>query len=101
MPTVCYIWEYLVRPDRLEEFRAAYGPEGVWVRLFRRDESFIRTDLYRDDSDPHRFVTVDYWESRESCRAFRERFRQAVEALDEQCEAFTIRETHLGDFEVE
>jgi hypothetical protein len=60
MPFFCYMWEYLVRPDRLDDFMAAYGP----------------------------------------CRAFRERYRQKLEALDERCEALTIRETHLGDFEL-
>lgn len=101
MPSFCYMWEYRVQPERIEEFRAAYGPEGDWVRLFRRDEAYIRTDLFRDSDNPHRFVTVDHWVSREACRAFRERTRQDFEALDERCEAFTIQESHLGDFQIE
>lgn len=100
MTAFCYMWEFLVHPEKLEEFEAAYGPAGDWVQLFRRDESYLRTDLYRDRDNPRRFVTIDHWVSREACRAFRERFRQDFEALDERCEGFTVRETHLGDFEL-
>jgi hypothetical protein len=99
MPFFCYMWEYLVRPDRLDDFMAAYGPDGDWVQLFRRDESYLRTDLFRNRDDPRRFVTADHWVSWEDCRSFRERFRDEFDALDERCEALTIRETHLGDFE--
>jgi hypothetical protein len=29
-----YIWEYQVRPDRVDEFERLYGPQGEWSGLF-------------------------------------------------------------------
>jgi len=100
MPTFCYLWEYQVRPGEIEKFEAIYDGEGEWARLFRRDRAYLRTDLYRDLDRPGRFLTVDRWVSREACQAFRERFRAKLEELDERCEALTLRERYLGDFEI-
>lgn len=94
-----YIWEFKVRPERLAEFEAAYGPDGDWVRLFRRDPAYLGTDLLRDREDPHRFLTVDRWSSREACLAFRERFRADYGALDARCAGLTLSERPLGDFD--
>ena len=94
-----YLWEFRVRPERLSEFEAAYGPDGDWVRLFHRDSAYLGTDLLRDRDDPSRFLTIDRWSSREACLAFRERFRPDYEALDARCEGLTLSERPLGDFD--
>lgn len=61
----CYVWSYVVRPEYVEAFRTAYGPEGEWVQLFRRDRGYIRTDLLADRDNPEHFMTIDFWSSRE------------------------------------
>jgi quinol monooxygenase YgiN len=94
----CYIWEYIVRRDRIAEFQAAYGPEGPWVELFMRDPAYLRTELLRDLDDPLRFVTIDCWVDKSSCDAFRRRVDHEFGAIDARCEALTERETFLGDF---
>lgn len=96
----CYVWEYAVKSGKLSAFEASYGPEGEWVQLFRRDPEYIRTVLLRDRQDPTRFITLDFWTSRDACEAFREKFESEFEALDGRCEALTHRETHVGDFDV-
>lgn len=96
----CYVWEFVVQAERVRDFETAYGPDGDWVRLFRRDPAYVRTLLLRDRESPTRFVTIDFWTSREACLAFRERFQTEVDALDATFEAWTGRETHLGDFDV-
>jgi hypothetical protein len=96
----CYIWSYVVRPECLQALRTAYGPDGDWVRLFRRDAEFIRTTFLSDLDNPMRFMTIDFWTSREACLAFRERFGVEFETLDKSFEQFTVEETHLGDFDV-
>ena len=96
----CYIWSFVVRPERALEFRRAYGADGDWVRLFRRDPEYIRTDFLGDRDDPTRFLTIDFWTSREACLLFRERFRSEFDALDKSFEPLTLKEVHLGDFEV-
>lgn len=96
----CYVWEYRVAPARRDDFIAAYGPDGDWVKLFARDPAWLGTELGADLDDPLRFVTLDRWASRAACLAFRERYRAEFDAIDRACEAFTVDERHLGDFEL-
>jgi heme-degrading monooxygenase HmoA len=93
-----YIWEYVVRPEAASEFERAYGPEGSWAELFRRHPGYSRTELHRDLRSPERYVTIDYWQSREACRAFRREFARAFESLDKRCDLLTETETYLGEF---
>ena len=95
-----YVWEYLVRPDAVDDFESAYGPDGDWVRLFRRHEGYVRTELLRDLDDPTRYLTVDSWTSRAAYEAFRESAAADFAALDARCERLTLRETPLSRFAV-
>lgn len=100
MPSFAYIWEYVVRAEHRNAFLAAYGRDGVWARLFARDPAWLRTDLLRDDRDPARYVTVDYWTSREARNVFRAAHDEEFTAVDRHCDAFTEHEIFLGDFVV-
>ena len=93
-----YIWEYVVREDCADEFRRVYGPEGDWLRLFRRAEGFLGTELHADINDDTRFMTIDSWVSKAAHDAFRGRFDEEFRTLDEQCEKLTISETYAGAF---
>jgi quinol monooxygenase YgiN len=95
----CYLWEYEVRPDAIQAFEDAYGRHGAWVRLFECDKQYVRTELLRDRDRPGRYVTIDYWFSRDACEAFRVRHTAEFEAIDKACAALTIREQHIGDFD--
>ena len=94
-----YIWEYRVRPECVDDFLAHYGPDGTWVALFRRATGYLSTQLLRDPSEPSRFLTIDSWETAADHAAFREQFEPEFVELDARCEALTVSETHLGDFE--
>lgn len=96
----CYVWSFLVRPEHVQDFRAAYGPEGDWARLFRRDRNYISTSLLADRSDANRFVTVDFWASHEAWAAFRKMHAAEFESLDRKFEAWTQEETQIGSFDV-
>jgi hypothetical protein len=96
-----YLWEYRVEPDRLEEFRRTYGPRGEWVKLFSRSADYLGTDLYHDTANARRFLTTDYWISREARDEFRSKFGSEIDDLDRRCEALTSEERFLGDFEIE
>jgi len=96
----CYVWEFLVRPEKVRDFEKIYGPEGEWARLFRRDTAYLRTLLLRDRHAETRFLTVDFWQTRRACEDFRERFGDELAALDASCEALTLREIHVGDFDI-
>src|SRR5688572_23185888 len=97
----CYIWEFRVHAEHLDAFVAAYGPDGDWVRLFRGDAAYVRTELLRDRDDPARFLTIDVWTDLAAYREFRRRLQVELEELDRRCEQFTIAEKHLGDLEAD
>ena len=94
-----YMWEYEVVPEQLSSFETTYGPAGEWVQLFRLAPGYLRTELHRDRSRSTRFVTIDYWESRDAWAAFRARFAAEFETLDAKCEAWTTSERELGCFD--
>ena len=50
-----------MRPGREAEFEERYGPDGDWVRLFRRGEGYGETVLLRDLAAPGRYVVTDTW----------------------------------------
>ena len=93
-----YVWEYRVSAEARQSFEAAYGPEGEWVRLFRRGDGYVRTDLWRDRDDSTRYVTIDHWKSFEAFASFRRRFSDEFEAFDARFEALTESERKIGDF---
>ena len=99
-PGYMYAWEYEVHPERLSDFLAAYGPGGHWVKLFRGSSGYLRTELHRCRENPHRFVTLDYWESAEGWERFRRERAPEFEALDARCEDYTLSEREIGRFDV-
>jgi heme-degrading monooxygenase HmoA len=93
-----YVWDYLVKEEYLEEFKRIYGPAGDWAQLFGKANGYIATDLHQDISDPKRFITVDFWKSKDDRDNFRDQFSKEFRSLDEYCESFTKREKLIGDF---
>jgi heme-degrading monooxygenase HmoA len=94
-----YVWEFIVSADHTRAFERTYGPSGEWVQLFRRGSGYMRSELYRDRSRPQRFITIDYWESKEAWNSFRARFDKEFEALDAKCASWTASEVEIGRFE--
>lgn len=91
------IWEFRVRSGKRREFEAAYGPDGAWVKLFRRDRQYIRTDLIRDRSNPRRYLTIDVWSSREAYLRFKKRNQDEYDAIDRGCVSLTESEVKIGE----
>lgn len=98
--TFAYIWEYRVRNEFLDQFERIYGPSGEWVQLFRKAaRGYRRTELHQDHTDPTRYLTVDYWDSKSDRDAFRKDFDVEFELLDQQCGKLTHSEMLIGDFD--
>lgn len=93
-----YVWEYIVKAESAAEFERVYGPSGDWVELFRRSEGYVGTQLHRDRSRSGRYLTVDYWRSRDDFSSFREDFASEFDALDQRCQALTQEERFVGEF---
>ncbi len=93
------LWEFEVKPGCEERFQSVYGPKGEWVRLFRTDPCFNETRLLRDPAGSNKFVTMDFWESREAYESFKELNHAAYVGIDGRCESLTESERCLGNFE--
>jgi len=68
------LWEFEVKPGSEELFEKAYGPDGEWVQLFRRDPRYRGTRLLRDVGWKRVYLTMDEWESRAAYEDFQKRF---------------------------
>ncbi len=92
------IWEFRVPAGMEGRFEKAYGPQGAWSRLFGGGEGYLRTELIRDLETTGRYVTLDFWSSKQAYEQFRLANADQYRAIDEQCEALTASESKLGEF---
>ena len=92
------LWEFIIRAECAKEFEAIYGPQGDWAALFAKAQGYKETQLLRDINNPVRYVTLDFWTSREAHERFRREHEQEYMALDERCERLTVKEQNLGEF---
>jgi heme-degrading monooxygenase HmoA len=94
------VWEFRVKAGKRREFERVYGPSGAWAKLFRSDQSFIRTQLIRDLEMAGRYLTIDVWDSREAYLRFKKEKRAVYGVIDEKCESLTDAETLIGTFQL-
>lgn len=100
MATVCIVWEFQIRPECIKAFEYTYGEQGEWARLFRQNSAYIRSDLLRDQEQPGRYLTLDHWKTREAYQAFRGRFRNEYQKIDDLCRQYTLSERQIGDYDL-
>jgi heme-degrading monooxygenase HmoA len=93
------IWEFRVRLGMEEQFEKVYGPEGDWAQFFTRGAGYDRTELNHDLKDSRRYVTLDFWISREAYENFRQQHATEYGALDQKFEELTETELEVGKFE--
>jgi len=98
-PLIHIVWEFIVRDGRISAFERHYGAEGTWAELFRGSQGYRGTILWRDKSDPRRYLTVDAWDSREAFEEMKARVAKEYARLDGQCADLTDAENYLGTFE--
>ena len=94
------IWVYEVREQFISQFVDAYGPEGDWVKLFRKCPGYLKTELKRDIDTPNRFLTIDFWQSYSAFSSIKQIIRAEYEALNNCCDDYTLSENHIGVFEM-
>jgi heme-degrading monooxygenase HmoA len=94
------LWEYEVKPGSEERFEKAYGPEGEWVRLFRRDGNYRETRLVRDAERRGIYLTLDFWSSREAYEEFMAEHREEYKEIDEATELLTNSERRVGWYDL-
>lgn len=89
------VWRYLVESVHDAGFRAAYGPDGDWARLFSAMPGFEGTTLVALDV-PGEYLTVDRWATEDGFRQFLARHRADYEALDAALAELTRSEELIG-----
>ena len=98
MSRYTYVWEFFIAPEARAQFETAYGPNGAWVRLFRRAPGYIGSILLHDTANSLRYVTIDRWESADAHASFRSLFSKQYDAIDRHCQEFTTCENLVGEF---
>ena len=93
------IWEFEIKPESGAQFEEIYGQDGAWAQLFRQSPEYRGTKLTRDVTRPRRYLTIDYWISREAFHRFKREHAAEYAMLDKQCESLTEHETMVGEFE--
>jgi len=89
------LWEFEVKSGSEELFERAYGADGAWAQLFRRDARYLGTRLLRDVGAARVYMTMDTWESHAAYKRFREKYAAEYEKLDRECEEITVNEKNL------
>ncbi len=93
-----YVWAFIVSESSALEFEECYGPDGDWARLFRKSTGYLKTELFRDKTDPLRYLTIDHWQSEKDYSKFLATFKAEYGELDRRYEALTAQETKIGTF---
>jgi heme-degrading monooxygenase HmoA len=94
------VWEFVVRPEKMDAFVAAYRSDGAWAHLFAKADGYVGTELLlateRDQGTT--YVTIDRWKTAEDFTRFQEQFGDEYKALDTKLEGLTMSERKLGTF---
>jgi quinol monooxygenase YgiN len=93
------VWEYLARPERVEEFESFYRPDGPWGELFRRSPAFVSVTLMKDLRDPLRFMVADRWTSEKLYEEFKREQAGPYEELSARGRRLYDREREVGRFD--
>ena len=93
------VWEFRVRSGKRREFEKVYGPNGVWAKFFGSGGGYIRTELLRDPETPRRYLTIDFWTSRQAYVRFKSQRRAEYHAIDQSCLPLTEAEAPVGTFQ--
>jgi quinol monooxygenase YgiN len=88
-------WDFLPASGREAEFVVAYGPNGIWIELFRQGQGFLGTELHSLPDKPGWYRTVDRWQSEQDYLEFRQTFAMEYAEIDSACEAFTALEVQV------
>ena len=57
------VWEYQVKAEHAAQFERVYAGNGSWAKLFQQSRGYLGTELLVDESQMHRYITIDRWTS--------------------------------------
>jgi heme-degrading monooxygenase HmoA len=94
------VWEFLVEPEKIDAFVAAYKSTGAWATLFAETDGYLGTELLSSTASDNeaKFITIDRWVTAEDFTRFQQRFGAEYRTLDTALEKLTTSERKLGVF---
>lgn len=92
------VWQFTVKSGMEEDFEFHYGSRGPWCGLFQHADGYHGSELLRDSKTPGRYITIDYWSSKELYDDFCMRSEREYQRLDQQCAALTETEELIGTY---
>ena len=93
------IWRYKIKSEHIFDFESLYSENGDWVKLFKRYDDYLKTELLKDCSDKESYITIDYWKSKGSYQNFKRIAAKEINEIDKLGEKLTLQETYLGEIE--
>ena len=95
-----YIWEFIVKKEFINDFKHNYGPSGPWVAFFKQSEYYLKTVLLIDNQNKLKFITIDYWKSKEKYLEFIKINKSEYNKIDQECINYTSKEVKIGEFDL-
>lgn len=93
------VWEFTVKPDRIEDFESFYRPDGPWTALFHKYPGFVSTTLMKDLRNPRRYVVADRWTSQKLYDEFKKIAAGPYDDLTTRGHRMIDKETEIGRFD--
>jgi len=100
MTAYVYMWQYEVKKEFIEKFKNNYGPIGKWNEFFNKSDCFLKTELLVDEQNEGKFITIDYWLSKETYLEFITKNKTDYDIIDKQCAEYTQTETKIGEYDL-
>jgi hypothetical protein len=94
------VWEFLVQEEARGQFELAFGPGGVWSKLFGRCPGFRGTTVLRDTNNPQRYLMVDLWDNAAQREQALVDHQAAYLELEAVFAEWTESKTEVGTFSV-
>jgi len=93
------LWEYMAKPDRIEDFESFYRSDGPWAEFFRDCPGFVSTTLMKDVREPRRFLIADRWTSEILYEEFKRERANDYDELSARGARLYAREAEIGRFD--
>ena len=58
---IAIMWQFAVKNGHEAEFEEMYGADGEWTALNRHTRSYLGSSFLRDQSQPARYIVIEYW----------------------------------------
>jgi len=94
------VYEFIVKEEARGHFELAYGPGGVWSKLFGRSPGFRGTTVLRDTENPRRYLTIDLWDTVAQIEQALSECKNEYSDLQATFNEWTESRTDMGTFTV-